>query len=195
MTQKKFERILIIVIAIIVVARFVTVYNEQRHLRAMVNGDKPVPDFTWRDFDSNIHTLKELSGKVVVLHFWASWCGPCRTEFPALLMAAQILEKDAVFLAISGDEDDMPARKFVAAAKSATGVRPDNVLYGFDPMKTVIFDVFQTTAFPETIIIDSQGIMRKKLAGAQQWSSPEIINYIRDLKLAAPELPQEKLSQ
>lgn len=183
--QKKLERILYILVGVLVVARLAGAYidQQQRHHGIELAVQK-APDFTWRDFNSDKHTLKELtgSGKVIVLHFWATWCGPCRVEFPALLRAAKIMEKDVIFLTISGDDDDAPVRKYLAAAKDAAGVKPDNMLYGFDPMKVIIGDLFQTTAFPETYIIDPQMNMRRKFKGGVDWSSLEIINYITDLK-------------
>lgn len=181
MSQKTFERILYVIVGLAVVLRLTHAYLHQREGELLI-ADTPVPEFMWRDFESNQHSIKELKGKVVVLHFWASWCGPCRHEFPGLLRAAQALGKDAVFLTISSDENDGPARKFLAAAKDAAGVKPDNVLYGFDPMKSLTFDVFQTSALPETIIIDPQQHMRRKFPGMVEWEDNALITYIRDMK-------------
>ena len=163
--QKRLERIIYIILAIAIVVRFTQAYFDLKNKQSIEMGEQAVPDFVWRDFESNKHTFSNIKDKVIVLHFWASWCGPCRTEFPSLLRAAKTLENEVVFLTISGDETDAPVKKFLAAAKDAAGVKPDNVLYGWDPMRYLIFDTFQTTAFPESIIIDERMKMRRKIMG------------------------------
>ncbi len=180
--KSKFEGWLYVILAIIIAVRFFGAYQEVKLRRSAVLEPTTAPNFLWRDFDGEKHMLKDLAGKTVILHFWATWCGPCREEFPSLLQAAQAMGKDVVILTISGDEDDALAKKFILAAKGAAGVRPDNVLYGFDPMKSVIMDTFQTAAFPETFIIDQQLNLRRKLAGKQDWTDPQLMNYIHDLK-------------
>lgn len=184
--QKRLERIVYTLLAIAIVFRFTQAYMDLKFKQSMEMGQRPVPNFDWRDFESERHSLSSIKGKVVVLHFWASWCGPCRMEFPAMLQAAKQLEGDVVFLTIAGDETDAPIKKFLAAAKDAAGVKPDNVLYGWDPMRSLIFDTFQTTAFPETIIVDENMMMRRKLMGATDWKNPEMIRYLKSLKNPAP---------
>src|ERR1051325_3934448 len=44
----------------------------------------PAPDFTLKDLAGNTVTLSKLKGQVVLLNFWATWCGPCRVEMPAI---------------------------------------------------------------------------------------------------------------
>lgn len=182
MSNKTFERVLYVFVGLLVVARLSAEYIHQKELRTANMAPAPVPTFEWRDFDSDKHDFKALKGKVVILHFWASWCGPCRTEFPSLLHAAELLKDDAVFLTISADETDSAARKFVTEAKLKAQVKPDNMLYGWDPMKRVSFDIFQTAAMPESIIIDTEQVMRRKFVGMVNWEDPQIIQYIRDLR-------------
>lgn len=183
--QKRFERIVYVVLAIAIVFRFTQAYLDLKFKQSMEMGQRPVPTFEWRDFDSNKHSLSSIKNKVIVLHFWASWCGPCRVEFPSMLRAAKQLEDDVVFLTISGDDTEEPVMKFLAKAKLEAGVRPDNVLYGWDPMRSLTFDLFQTTAFPESIIIDEDMMMRRKFLGRTDWENPEILRYLRSLKKPA----------
>lgn len=115
--QKRLERIIYVILAIAIVFRFTQAYYDIKNKQAMEMGEQPVPEFEWRDFESNKYNVASIKDKVIVLHFWASWCGPCRVEFPAMLRAAKILENEVVFLTISGDETDEPVKKFLAQAR------------------------------------------------------------------------------
>ena len=73
-------------------------------------------DFTLRDIDGNSVTLSELRGKVVILSFWATWCGPCKEEMPHLQKMYDA-KKEKGFTALSVSTDD---------ARSASRVKPSN---------------------------------------------------------------------
>lgn len=64
----------------------------------------PAPNFEWQAPDGTRHTLAELRGQVVVVNWWATWCGPCRAEMPALQRVAQT-ESKIVFLELDLQED------------------------------------------------------------------------------------------
>ena len=71
-------------------------------------------DFTLRDIDGKSFTLSELKGKVVVLSFWATWCGPCKEEMPHLQkLYTQHAEEGLVIVSISADD-----------ARTASRVKP-----------------------------------------------------------------------
>ena len=132
------------------------------------------PGFTLRDDQGKTVSLDEYRGKTVVLNFWASWCPPCLEEFPSLMQLERQVP-GVVVLAVSFDTDADAYRQYVA----------DNHLGGM----VVALDLSQksnlaygTTRPPETYVIDSQGRIRRKFIGAQDWSSPEIENYLRNLE-------------
>ena len=137
-----------------------------------------VPDFTWQDFAGQHHQLSAFAGKPVVLHFWASWCAPCRTEFPLLQQAARDLP-DVIFLAISSDSDRAKAEKMLAEVGVTQPTA--NLLLAWDPQKTVTYDIFLTAAFPETIILDRQHRQRRKIANVVAWEDPAIRDYLSGL--------------
>ncbi len=144
-----------------------------------------VPDFSWQDLSGKRHNIRELSGHVVVIHFWAAWCAPCRKEFPDLLDAAKSMDKNVVFLTLSSDDTREVAEKFIHSAQESAHA-PDlkNVLYGFDTDKKIAFDIFQTEAYPESIVVDPQGNMKRKFAGMVNWKGGEMAKYLKSLTVA-----------
>ena len=132
---------------------------------------KPAPNFTITDGPKTIR-LSDYRGKVVVLNFWASWCAPCLEEFPSLI-ALQKRMPEIVVLAVSFHDDEASYREYLI----------DNhidLLTIFDSTEKSN-QAFGTTRPPETYIIDPQGKIRRKFIGPQDWNSPEITNYLKNL--------------
>jgi cytochrome c biogenesis protein CcmG, thiol:disulfide interchange protein DsbE len=134
---------------------------------------KAAPDFTVRDSDRTV-TLSQFKGQVVVLNFWATWCPPCIEEMPSLVRMQQRMQSRGVtVLAVSVDVDENSYRRFLKdhGVNLLTVRDPDqksNGLYG-------------TFKFPETYIIDRNGVMRRKFIGAVDWTEPEIIDFLSKL--------------
>ncbi len=72
----------------------------------------PAPNFEWVAPDGSVHRLSDLRGKVVVMNWWATWCGPCRAEMPALQRVASS-ERDVVFLELDLQEDQDQVANFM----------------------------------------------------------------------------------
>jgi peroxiredoxin len=131
------------------------------------------PDFTVADAERAV-TLSQLRGKVVVLDFWATWCGACVEEMPSLMRLQQRMKNQGVVvLAVSVDEDGSVYQQFLKnhnvdllTVRDPSG--KSNHLYG-------------TFIFPETYIIDRHGIMRRKFIGEVDWNQPEIVEFLGKL--------------
>jgi cytochrome c biogenesis protein CcmG/thiol:disulfide interchange protein DsbE len=129
------------------------------------------PDFNVSDGATSIH-LANYRGKVVLLNFWATWCSPCIQELPSLLDLHHD-DPNLAILAVSIDEDPDAYSEFLSR-------RHIDLLTVRDPSESAA-KLFHTEQWPETYVIDRQGIIRRKFIGAQDWSSPEVRTYLKGL--------------
>jgi len=131
------------------------------------------PDFTVQDADRTV-ALNQFRGQIVVLNFWATWCEPCVEEMPSLVeMQRQMKAKGITVVAVSIDENESAYRSFL----KQHGV---DLLTVRDPgQKTPA--LYGTRGWPETFIIDRNGVMRRKFIGAVDWTEPEITDFLSKL--------------
>jgi len=132
---------------------------------------KQAPDFTVSDGTTSVH-LASYRGKVVLLNFWWSQCGPCIEELPSLLKLHHE-NPNLVMLAISIDEDPDSYTNFIRR-------RHVDMITVRDPHQTAAA-LFHTDMWPETYIIDRKGVIQRKFVGATDWSDPEIRTYLNNL--------------
>jgi peroxiredoxin len=143
--------------------------NDQPSLRMI--GSR-APDFTVQDSDRTV-ALHDLHGKIIVLNFWTSWCEPCIVEMPSLVQLQKQMAPKVAVLGVSTDEDERAYHNFL---------RKYNIdfLTVRDPNRKSA-DLYGTTGQPETFIIDTHGVLRRKFIGAVNWTSPEIVEYLQKL--------------
>lgn len=139
---------------------------------------EPLPDLTFTALDGTSLSLADLRGKAVVINFWASWCAPCITEMPQLLDLARAHPDDLVLILMSVDFEQEAIEKFFERYKLTP---PVNAVLVWDEGKKISKDVFGTIRYPETILADRHGVMRKKVAGAIDWTAPDIRSDIKAL--------------
>lgn len=107
--------------------------------------------------------LRELGGGPVLLHFWATWCVPCRRELPTLIEAAR--EHGVRVVAISLDADWRAIRAFVGE-----GPLPPMIVR--EPAGTLA-RTLGVRALPDSYVIDAEGRATRRIAGALDWSTPQ----------------------
>jgi cytochrome c biogenesis protein CcmG/thiol:disulfide interchange protein DsbE len=131
------------------------------------------PEFTVQDADRKV-SLSELRGQVVVLNFWATWCAPCVEEMPSLVQLQQRFKnKGLTVVGISIDVDGNAYHKFLKDYKV-------DFLTVRDPDQRTS-NLYGSFKWPETYIIDRNGIVRRKFIGAVEWSQPEIVDFLSKL--------------
>jgi peroxiredoxin len=133
---------------------------------------RAAPEFTVRDSERKV-ALRDLRGKVVILNFWASWCPPCVEETPSLIAMQARMKDHVTVFAVSVDQDENAYKKFVTDHKI-------NFLTVRDPEQQSN-SLYGTFGYPETYVIDANGVLRRKFVGPVDWMKPEIIEYLSKL--------------
>ena len=120
---------------------------------------KPAPDFKLKGLDDKEVALKDLKGKVVVLDFWATWCGPCVGSLPHIdKIASEMKEKGVNVFAVNQAEDKELVQGFMKSKGLTVPVLLDS--------DSKVGESYKANAIPETVVIGKDGIVRKVFVGA-----------------------------
>ncbi len=168
-----------IILAILVVAAgllfLLLVAKEGPRAKKIIQEGDRAPEFRLSALDGKQEGLADYRGKVVMVHFWATWCPPCVEELPALeRMYRSLAGKDFELLAVSVDEGGAEA---VASFLQRNRLTLPVLL---DPGGSVAKS-YGTFKFPETYLLDRSGIVRYKVIGPADWSNPANVKAIRDM--------------
>ncbi len=114
---------------------------------------RPFPDFTVTDVDGNVFTLSEAlkDHEAAVINLWATWCPPCRLEFPFLDEAAERYGDRVAFISLSVEEADTPEE--IRAFRSELGL---SLPMGRDE-GTALYDYIGAGTIPATVVVDRFG--------------------------------------
>lgn len=141
-----------------------------------LGNDRIAPDFTLPDKDGRPWRLREHRGRVVVMNFWSITCQPCIEEMPSLMELAAIAKFRRTFevVAITTDRDWRTVAPVLPRNPDATIL--------FDPEKEVVRGKYGTRLYPETWIIDPEGVIRLRIDGQRDWSHPVAIEVIESFR-------------
>jgi peroxiredoxin len=132
------------------------------------------PDFTLKSLQGKNLRLHEYRGRVVLLNFWASWCGPCRQEMP-LLDQIHKRYKDAGFAVVSVnvEGDPLPAR----ALAQETGVSFPVLIDSGQKVS----ELYELEAMPSSVLIDRDGVVRYIHRGYQPGDEAQYLKVVKQL--------------
>ncbi len=132
------------------------------------------PDFTLKSLQGENLRLNEYRGRVVLLNFWASWCGPCRQEMP-LLDRIHKRYQDAGFavLSVNVEGDPIPAR----ALAQETGVSFPVLIDSGQK----ISELYELEAMPSSVLIDRDGVVRYIHRGYQPGDEAQYLKVVKQL--------------
>ena len=134
----------------------------------------PAPDFTLKSNTGKNIKLSELRGQVVMINFWASWCGPCRQEMPLLDQLYQRYQPMGfTLLGVNVEEDSAAADKILKEIPVSFPVLYDN--------KSKVSESYQVQAMPSTFLIDRDGKLRYLHKGYRPGTEDDYQKQIREL--------------
>lgn len=136
--------------------------------------DRPAPALAYRTLAGEERRLSAQRGRPMLVHFWATWCPPCREELPGLLALAAAGE--IAVLAVSLDPEWEPVRRFLG-----NDVPPAVVLAS----SAAVTDGFGVTALPATFLVDATGRLRLHFAGARDWRARAVRQTVSAAAAAA----------
>lgn len=136
-----------------------------------VGEDRTAPDFTLPDHQGRPFRLSSLRGRTVVLHFWSRECPPCLQELAESLPAFDELTRGRrdIALVLVGTERWEEVSALIPRDFRATLL--------FDPARSVVRGRYGTRLFPETWIIDPDGVIRARFDRTLEWGSAVFLQY------------------
>lgn len=130
------------------------------------------PDFKVVTDSGRTLTRSDFGGKLLVLHFWATWCGGCVEEIPSLeVFQREYGPQGVVVLGVSVDANEKLYRRFMDQFKVSYATSRDP---SWD-----IAASYGTFQLPESYIIDSSGKVVQKVIAAQNWQNPDFIQSLK----------------
>ena len=146
--------------------------KDKDNLRLEEIAPKPgylAPDFSLHDINGKSISLSQFRGKIVFLNIWATWCGPCRVEMPAMEKLYQKFKNESfVILAVSIDSQ---GESVVIPFLKEYGITFP-ILFSPD---SGIMDIYMVNALPASYIIDKKGNIVTQVLGGRNWFGPKTI--------------------
>jgi peroxiredoxin len=148
-----------------------------------VNPPRPAADFTLPRFDGGEYSLSDFSGSWVILTFWASWCGPCRSEMPSLeALHRSHADRGVVVFGVSVDQDGPAGQAFIRDYDLTFPQAWDQ--------RSEVGRIYQATAIPMSVLVDPAGSVVALSRGARDWT--QLAGLMDQLIELVPPEPQSR---
>lgn len=137
---------------------------------------KPAPPLKLMSMEGGAFDLKRSRGHWVFVHFWASWCGPCRKEMPTIQgMAQRLKDEDLEIILVNTAEDEDTVFIFLSTVAPELDKR---TLLDSDGKVT---ELWQPRGLPSSFLVDPSGRLRYVALGGRVWDGPEYLSFLRGL--------------
>ncbi|MEM7079513.1 MAG: TlpA disulfide reductase family protein [Pseudomonadota bacterium] len=141
---------------------------------ASVKISESAPDFTLKELGGGNLRLEEYRGQVVLINFWASWCGPCRQEMPILDRLHQRYEDTGfAVLGVNVEGEVAPAQKIVDKTNVTFPVLIDE--------GQEVSEMYDLEAMPSTVVVDRDGVVRYMHRGYKPGDEAKYVEVVKKL--------------
>ncbi|MDQ6733599.1 MAG: TlpA family protein disulfide reductase [Nitrospirota bacterium] len=138
-----------------------------------------LPPFELSTVDGKVIEFSQLRGKVIILNFWATWCGPCKEEMPALdRLSRRFDARDVAVLTITTEHERTGIQRFMKQFDSALPVL-------LDEQRDVSL-AFMVRGLPTTVFIAKNGTVVGRAVGPREWDGPDAVRFIEGLRQDTP---------
>ncbi len=176
----KNTRLVVAILFTLIIATIVLLLSLKEHDRSSKFGRPlelglPAPDFTFPDLNGKVVSLSDYRGKVVFVNIWATWCLPCRDEMPSM---------QKLYNRFKGEAFEILAVSIDSAGRNAVAPFMQELNLTFPALLDTRGDIrslYGTTGVPESFIVDKKGNLVKKVIGAIDWATPEVLRFFQDL--------------
>ena len=157
------------ILAVIVLSLFLS-----GQVQSSVKLQEAAPDFTLKSLEGPNLRLEEYRGQVVLINFWASWCGPCRQEMPILDRLHQRYEDTGfAVLGVNVEGEAAPAQEIVDKTNVTFPILID------DGQK--VSDMYNLQAMPTTVVVDRDGVVRYIHPGYKPGDEAKYVEVVKKL--------------
>lgn len=136
------------------------------------------PNFTLQDIDGETFELAKAKGNWIFLHFWASWCGPCKKEMPTIQKLADAMQGEKFkIIMVNTAEDEDTVFEFLSTIDVEV-----NTLMDVDGLVT---EIWKPRGLPTTFLINPKGEVKYQAIGGREWGEPLYVDFLKELIFSA----------
>jgi peroxiredoxin len=141
---------------------------------AAVTLQDQAPDFTLKSLEGSNLRLEEYRGQVVLINFWASWCGPCRQEMPLLdRLHQRYMDTGFAVLGVNVEGEEAPARGLIDRIPVTFPVLIDE--------GQLVSELYKLEAMPSTVVVDRDGVVRYIHRGYKPGDEAKYVEVVKEL--------------